>query len=239
MASPLFASPEQIMNEKDELARKGIQFGRDVIAMEYADGIAFVAENASRTLNKVSEIYDRLALAAVGNIQEYDLMRMVGIEQAEVKGYTYSREDVTARWLANLYSQYIGNVWRQFDTKPLEVELLIAELGEPGYSSNRLYRVSYNGILADDEQLAVIGGKSKEIREWMDDRYESGLALTDVIRLGVQALNATREKTEDDESLTADKLEVATLNETRGRRKFERIARDDVSNLLDDSPSDD
>ncbi len=147
------------MTEKDELARKGVQFGRDVIAMEHADGIAFVAENASRTLNKVSEIYDRLALAAVGNIQEYDLMRMVGIEQAEVKGYTYSREDVTARWLANLYSQYIGNVWRQFDTKPFEVELLIAELGEPGYSSNRLYRISYNGILADDEHTAVIGGK--------------------------------------------------------------------------------
>ena len=110
MASPIFASPEQIMTEKDELARKGVQFGRDVIAMDYEGGIAFVAENASRTLNKVSEIYDRLALAAVGNIQEYEIMRTVGIEQAEVKGYTYSREDVTARWLANLYSQYIGGV---------------------------------------------------------------------------------------------------------------------------------
>ena len=114
----------------------------------------------------------------------------------------------------------------------------LAELGEPGYSSNRLYRVSYNGILADDEELAVIGGKSKEIREWMADRYESDLALTDVVRLGVQALDATREKAEDDEALAADKLEIATLNETRGRRKFERIARDDVSDLLDDSPSD-
>ncbi len=238
MASPIFASPEQIMTEKDELARKGVQFGRDVIAMDYEGGIAFVAENASRTLNKVSEIYDRLSLAAVGNIQEYEVMRTIGIEQAEVKGYTYSREDVTARWLANLYSQYIGGVWRQFDTKPFEVELLIAELGEPGYSTNRLYRISYNGILADDEKTAVIGGKAKEIREWLAERYEDDLSLPDVVRLGVQALDATRESEGEDDRLAADRLEVATLAESRGRRKFRRMPREEIAGLLEDAASD-
>jgi proteasome alpha subunit len=236
MASPMLISPEQIMQEKDDLARKGIRLGREVVALEYEHGFVLVAENASSTLHKISEIYDRIAFAGVGNYQEYNPLRTAGIEQAEVKGYTYSREDVTARWLANLYSQAIGNVWRQFDTKPLEIELLIAEVGEPGYSSNGLYRISYNGQLQDDRGLSVIGGRADEIRTWLEERFEEALPLDRCVRLAVEALDAVEDDGESDsESLTSGRLEVAVLDESRGRRKFCQIPRDAIAKLLNES----
>ena len=229
MAASLFASPEQIMNEKNDLARAGIQFGRDVIALEYEDGIAVVAQNASRTLYKISEIYDRVAFAAVGSVPEYDLLRTVGIEQAELKGFTYSREDVTGRWLSNLYSQYIGRVWRQFDAKPFEVELMVAELGEPGYAQNQLYRISYNGILRDDERFSVIGGKAEEIVAWLEDRYEDGLSLGGAVRLAAQAIQQAQE---ENDPVGSAGLEAAFLEESRGRRKFRRARREELAAAL-------
>ncbi len=233
MASPMLISPEQIMQEKDELARKGIGLGREVVAMEYEHGLIMVAENASATLHKISEIYDRIAMAGVGNFQEYNPLRTAGIEQAEVKGYTYSRDDVTGRWLANLYSQAIGNVWRQFDTKPLEVELLIAEVGEPGYTSNSLYRISYNGQLNDERGIAVIGAKADEIRSWLEERFEEGLPLERGLRLAVEAFEAAQEgQDEESEPLTSERLEVAVLDETRSRRKFRQVPRDVIAEHL-------
>ena len=233
MPSPFMVSPEQIMQEKDELARKGIQLGREVVALEYDDGIVFIAENASATLRKVSEIYDRIAFAGVGNYQEYDPLRTAGIEQAEIKGFTYSREDVTARWMANLYSQTIGNVWRQFDTKPLEIELIIAEIGETGFSTNRLYRISYSGSLIDDQQYSVIGGKSEDIRKWLKDHYEAELSLDAAVRLAVNALRDVRKDQDDAPEVNADRLEIALLDGSRNRRKFRRLTKDEIAAMLD------
>lgn len=230
MSTPLFASPEQIMNEKNELAREGIKYGRDVAALEYAGGIAIVAQNASRTLYKISEIYDRVAFAAVGSVPEYDLLRTVGIEQAELKGFTYSREDVTGRWLSNLYSQYIGNVWRQFDAKPFEVELIVAELGEPGYAQNQLYRISYNGVLRDAQRFCVIGGKANLISAWLDDNYEPGLTLHAAVRLAADAIQHAQ--TSDEEPISSGGLEAAFLEESRGRRKFRRAQREELAEAL-------
>ncbi|GIX06280.1 MAG: proteasome subunit alpha [Candidatus Poribacteria bacterium] len=237
MPSPFIVSPEQIMQEKDELARKGVQMGREVVALQYENGLVFVAENVSATLYKISEIYDRIAFAGVGNYQEYDPLRIVGIEQAEVKGYTYSREDVTARWLANLYSQVIGNVWRQFDMKPLEVELLVAEVGEPNDGfDHRLYRISYSGQVADDRNFSVIGGKSGEIRRWLEEHFRPNLPLDEAIRLAVRALESVRDR-EAEGPLTAERLEVAVLDVTRGRRKFRRIPREELTERLSTPPA--
>ncbi|MBM3213664.1 proteasome subunit alpha [Candidatus Poribacteria bacterium] len=245
MPSPLLVSPEQIMQEKDELARRGIELGREVLAVEYADGVAFIAENASSTLNKVSEVYDRIAFAGVGSFQEYDPLRMVGIEHSEVKGYTYSREDVTARWLANLYSQYVGNVWRQFDAKPLEIELLVAEVGEPGISPTRLYRISYDGRLSEDKNVSVIGGKAEALRSWLLERFAEGLALDAAVRLALDALRTVREGDETDqdeaegarEEISSERLEVAVLDRHRGRRKFRRLASEEIADLIGDVAS--
>ena len=87
-----------------------------------------MAENPSRSLHKVSEIYDRIAFAGVGKYNEFDQLRVAGVRHADTKGFAFSREDVDARSLANLYAQFLGQVFTH-EMKPLEVEILVAELG--------------------------------------------------------------------------------------------------------------
>jgi proteasome alpha subunit len=98
---PFYVPPEQVMKDRADFARKGIARGRSVIVLGYDEGIAFVAENPSRALHKVSEIYDRIAFAAVGRYNEFESLRVAGIRYADLRGYSYDRADVTARALAN------------------------------------------------------------------------------------------------------------------------------------------
>ena len=129
MSMPYYVSPEQVMKDRAEYAQKGIARGRSLVATTYDVGIAIVAENPSRSLHKISEIYDRIAFGGVGKYNEYDQLRVAGVRHADTKGFAFSREDVDARSLANLYAQYLGNVFTH-EMKPLEVEILVAELGE-------------------------------------------------------------------------------------------------------------
>jgi proteasome alpha subunit len=97
MSMPFYVAPEQQMKDRADYARKGIARGRSVVVLHYAEGILFVAENRSQALHKVSEIYDRVAFAAVGRYNEFENLRQAGIRYADVRGYTYDRTDVTGR----------------------------------------------------------------------------------------------------------------------------------------------
>ena len=161
MSMPYYVAPEQVMKDRAEYAQKGIARGRSLVATTYDVGIAIVAENPSRTLHKISEIYDRIAFGGVGKYNEYDQLRVAGVRHADTKGYAYSREDVDARSLANLYAQYLGNVFTH-EMKPLEVEILVAELGE---AQNQLYHIAYEGTITDEDRFAVLGGDAETITE--------------------------------------------------------------------------
>src|SRR5438270_2306455 len=161
MGLPYYVSPEQFMKDKSDYARKGIARGKSVIAVDYSGGILLVAENPSRTLHKISEIYDRIAFAGVGKYNEFDQLRVAGVQHADVKGYQFSREDVDARSLANLYAQYMGNVFTH-ELKPLEVEILVAEVGtEPG--TDQLFHILYDGSVVDEDHYSVLGGEAEAI----------------------------------------------------------------------------
>lgn len=222
-----YVSPEQIMADKANYARKGIARGKDVVALEYRDGIVFVAENISATLNKIHEIYDRIALAAVGMYPEIEPLRTVGIYQCEVKGFAYSREDVNARWLATLLSQQIGEVFRRIDAKPLEVELLLAEVGDTP-EENRIFHISFDGTMWDERKVASIGGHAEEIKEFIRKRYAEDMPLEEAIKLAVEGL----ESIDQNRKLTSETLEVAVLDRNRGRRKFKRIPKEKVAEIL-------
>ena len=88
MSVPFYVSPEQVMRDKADFARKGIARGRSVIVMQYVDGIVFVAENPSRALHKVSELYDRIGFAAVGKYNEFESLRIAGVRLADMRGYS-------------------------------------------------------------------------------------------------------------------------------------------------------
>jgi proteasome alpha subunit len=226
MPLPYYVSPEQMMKDKAEYARKGISRGRSIVALEYGEGILLVAENPSTLLHKVSEIYDRIAFAGVGKYNEFENLRIAGIRHADVKGYSYSRGDVTAKALANAYSQALGNIFTQ-DIKPFEVEVLVAEVGVDNGAKSEIYHILYDGTIEDEKNYAAMGGQAEEIRRFLKDHYQEGMALADSVQLGVRALNVTQNK-----SLTERDLEVAVLDRTKVRRKFRRIPAEALALLM-------
>ena len=217
MAMPYYVSPEQMMQDKAEYAKKGIAKGRSIIAMEYVDGILLVADNPSASLYKISEIYDSIAFSGAGKYSEFENLRKAGIRHADLKGFMYSREDVTARSLANAYSQSLGTIFSQ-ELKPLEVEILVVQVGEDD-RQNEMYRISFDGSIFDERGYAVIGGRSEAVQLFLKERYKLETStLSAALSLCVGALeNITNQK------LPHEGLEVAVLDRTRVGRKFRRI----------------
>jgi proteasome alpha subunit len=226
MAVPYYVSPEQMMQDKAEYARKGIAKGKSIIALEYAEGVLILAENPSMTLNKISEIYDKIAFAGAGKYSEFERLRKEGIRYADMKGYAYGREDVTAKSLANAYSQVIGNIFSA-ELKPLEVEILVLEVGE-GSAPNELYRIVFDGSIADEKGYATIGGQAEELKLFLRDRYKDGLPLEQALVLAVRGLEAAASQ-----KVQAGNLEVAVLERGRPGRKFRRIVPADLKSILD------
>jgi proteasome alpha subunit len=227
MPLPYYVSPEQMMKDKAEYARKGISRGRSIVALEYQDGILLVAENPSTLLHKISEIYDRIAFAGVGKYNEFENLRIAGIRHADVKGYSYSRGDVTAKALANAYSQALGNIFTQ-DIKPFEVEVLVAEVAHGNGTRSEMYHILYDGTIEDERNFAAMGGQADDIRRFLRDNYRENLLLAEALQLGVRALTVTQNK-----SLSEKDLEVAVLDRTRPRRTFRRISAEQLGSLLD------
>ena len=229
MPLPYYVSPEQMMKDKAEYARKGISRGRAIVTIEYRDGILLVAENPSTLLHKISEIYDRIAFAGVGKYNEFENLRVAGVRHADVKGYSYSRGDVSAKSLANAYSQALGNIFTQ-DIKPYEVEVLVVEVGDANGTKNEIYHILYDGTIEDEKNYAAMGGQSEEIRRYLKDNFQESLDLAAALQLGVRALMVTQNKT-----LTERDLEVAVLDRTKERRKFRRIPAEVLHQLLTES----
>jgi proteasome alpha subunit len=224
MSMPYYVAPEQIMKDRAEYAQKGIARGRSLVASIYNDGIVMVAENPSRTLHKISEIYDRIAFGGVGKYNEYDNLRVAGVRHADTKGYTFSRDDVEARSLANLYAQFLGNTFTH-EMKPLEVEILVAELGR-GDRPHQLYHVAYEGTITDGDAFTVLGGEAQVIADRMEASYDPAAPLEAALRTAVEALAGP------DRTLGQTAIEVAVLSASNGRRCFRRLHADELAPWL-------
>src|SRR5580698_6360683 len=179
-----YVSPEQIMKDRADYARKGIARGRAVLVMTYADGILFVAENPSSALHKISEIYDRIAFAAVGKYNEFENLRVAGVRMADLRRYSYDRRDVTGRALANTYAQILGTIFSSGGEKPFEVELTVAEVGDSP-ATDQLYRLTYDGSVADEEGMVVMGASATEIGTALREQRQDDMELGDALRLAV------------------------------------------------------
>lgn len=233
MSMPFYASAEQIMRDRSEYARKGISRGRSVVVMTYADGVLFVAENASSALHKVSEIYDRIGFAAVGKYNEFENLRVAGIRLADLRGYSYDRRDVTARALANAYAQTLGSIFTE-QQKPYEVELCVAEVGHTA-AEDQMYRLSYDGTIVDERQFLVMGGQAEALTGHLRGTYQPRQSLADALPIAVTALGSAG-STDGVRELPASQLEVAVLDRTRGPRTFRRIVGSQLALLLPATP---
>src|SRR6202008_3588196 len=183
VSMPFYVSPEQAMKDKADYARKGIARGRSGVVIQYDAGILFVADNPSRALHKISEIYDRIAFAAVGKYNEFENLRQQGVRYADVNGYMYDRSDVTARGLANAYATALGTVFTD-SNKPYEVEIVVAEVGSD-VASDQIYRLTFDGSVADEHGYVAMGGQVDQVAAALKDRYQEGLPLAQALRVGV------------------------------------------------------
>lgn len=224
MSMPFYVPPEQMMKEKADFARKGIARGRALVALQYSEGIVLVAENPSSNLRKISEIYDRIAFAGVGKYNEFDQLRQAGVRAADLTGYQFSRRDVQGRGLANQYAQIMGQAFTH-ESKPLEVEILIAEVGYDS-SQDRLFHITYDGTVIDETASCILGGDAESIATRLTDKVDPANDLRSAVQLAVQALAGP------DRSLSCHDLEVAVLKRGSDRRCFQRINDDDVEKML-------
>ena len=224
MNMPFYVAPEQLMKDRADFAQKGIARGRSLVAVELAEGILLCAENPSRNLRKVSEIYDRIGFAGVGRYNEYDQLRIAGIRHADLKGYTYSRGDVDSQALANNYAQMLGQIFTH-ETKPLEVEILVAAVGYER-KGDRLFHIRFDGSVTDEQGFAVLGGEAEAIRERLGSTYADDLDRAGALRAAVGSLQ------DDDHSLGADQLEVAVLERQEDGRCFRRLETEEIAELL-------
>lgn len=224
MSMPFYVAVDQQMKDRADFAQKGIARGRSLVGMEFAAGVLLCAENPSRNLHKISEIYDRIGFGGVGRYNEYDQLRIAGIRHADLKGFTYSRDDVDSQALANLYAQIMGQIFTH-ETKPLEVEILVAAVGRRN-EGDRLFHVRFDGSVTDEDGFAVLGGEAESMRERLKTRYTQGLELGPALQVAVAGLAG------DDRQLGATDLEVAVLERLDDGRCFRRLDDDEVSALL-------
>jgi proteasome alpha subunit len=222
MTIPFYVAPEQLVRDKAEFAKKGIARGRSIVALDYSNGVLLLGENPSTALHKISEVYDRIAFAGVGKYNEFETLRKAGIRQADLMGYLYSRDDVTAMGLATAFAQTLGMIFTR-DPKPFEVEVLITEISEDG-GEHRLFRITYDGTLYDERNFVAIGGRAEELTEALDELWHKGMNLEEAFAAGIEAFH----RAEDREP---EGWEAAVLDDANGRRAFRRL---DVAEFLSD-----
>jgi proteasome alpha subunit len=217
MMPPYYVAPEQLMQDKAEYAKKGIAKGRSIIAMEYVGGVLLIADNPAASLCKISEIYDRIAFCGAGKYSEFESLRKAGIRHADLKGYMYSRDDVSGRSLARAYSETLGGIFSQ-EMKPLEVEILVVEVGTAS-KANEIYRITFDGGIIDERGVAAVGGPSDAILQFFSEReWAHDAPLDTAIALCCDAF--TRANAQD---VTVDALEIAVLERDQTGRSFRRI----------------
>ena len=246
MTTPFYTSPEQIVRDRSEYARKGISRGRSNVVLTYDGGIAFVAENPSKALHKISEIYDRIALAAVGRYNEFESLRVAGVRLADMRGYAYDRRDVTGRALANAYAQTLGSIFIE-NQKPYEVEIVVAEVGRIA-EDDQIYRLTYDGSVSDEQGFVAMGGQADTVAQHLRENHDAGASLATAVAVAVHALEAgtagqvlptpgagqpaNTAPNNGERRLTAGTLEVAVLERIRPRRCFRRITGSHLERLL-------
>jgi proteasome alpha subunit len=257
---PFYVSPEQAMRDKDDYARKGVARSRSCVVLQYSGGILMVTPNVSSVLHKISEIYDRIAFAAVGRYNEYENLRKAGVTYADVTGYQFDRNDVTARGIANWYAQTLGTIFTE-SPKPFEVEIVVAEVGARP-DSDEIYRITWDGLVSDVPGFVAFGGQVDQVSAALKERFADGMSLTEALGVALGALAAptaaaaagpgsgsgsgsggssgagagsSAAANGEAAGLTAAQLEVAILDRARAHRTFRRLRGARLEELLAES----
>jgi proteasome alpha subunit len=234
VSMPYYVSPEQVTREKADYVRKRITQIRSGVVLSCEAGILFVAPNPYRALRKFSELYDRIAFAAVGRYNEFETLRKAGVRYADATGFQYDRRDVTARGLADWYAQLLGTLFTD-SPKPYEVEIVVAEVGNAA-DDDQLYRIIFDGSVAEERGFVVMGGQAERVAAVIKERYSEAMPLAEAMHLSIDSL-AGQDENNGPGPMTADQLEAAILDRSRTRRAFRRLTGQRLEALLVDARS--
>lgn len=218
---PFYVPPEQLVKDRADFARKGISRGRPIVVVQLESGILLIGENSSPSLRKIGEIYDRIAFAGVGRFNEFETLRVAGVRYADLKGYSYARADVTAKGLANAYSQTLGQIFSH-EVKPYEVDIVIAEVGAV-VAEDVLFRIQFDGTLRDAEGIAVLGAEEEEITRQLGEPWDSSVSLTEALAAACGAIEAAT-----DREIAPETWETGFLQRDAKRRAFRRLTTDEI-----------
>ena len=133
----------------------------------------------------------------------------------------------------------MGAVAQAWDAKPLEIELLVCELGAPDapthseLRNNRIYHIAFDGIYSEEEKYAVIGGRATQIIEILEQRYADELNMAAALQLVTETFRTIEMDAEDGYEITPQTIEVACLERATERRKFRRLSTNEVTTLLE------
>jgi proteasome alpha subunit len=227
---PFYVSPEQVMKDKADYARKRIAGIRSGVVIAFDAGILFIAPNPSRALRKFSEIYDRIAFAAVGRYNEFENLRKAGVRYADLTGFSYDRQDVTARGVANYYAQVLGAIFTD-SQKPYEVEIVVAEVGKT-QDDDEIYRITFDGSVADERGFVVMGGQADQVAAVLKNQYRDGMTLAEAFAVAIGALAS---QGNGGSEVTTAQLEVALLDRGRAHRMFRRLTGARLEALMSDA----
>src|SRR5213596_475870 len=135
---------EAIANRREYIEMQ-LASGSPIVALGYRDGILFLTFGQRR--QKLFEIYDRIAMGAIGHPGDIERLRMAAIELTSTEGFTRSAHDVSLRRLATYsLSPALKAAYEQIYGPPYLVRLLFAELGRGG-TPDLFLRLEYDGSL--------------------------------------------------------------------------------------------
>ena len=244
---------EAIANRREYVETQLAQ-GSPIAAVGYRDGILFLTVGR-RSRQKIYEIYDRIAMGAIGHPGDIERLRLAAIELASTEGFTRSAADVSLRRLAHYsLSPVMKTAFEQVYGPPYLARLLFAEIGSSP-KEDLFLSVDYDGSITAEgpspqprQRFAVLSGSkssSELMGKFLQQNHVTDAALPDAIVVAADAWSvgrmATGEtaikdlperdaiRTHRDEQLATAAIEAAVLErDTRSAIRYRTLVESEV-----------
>ncbi len=186
---------EAIANRREYIEHQ-LAGGSPIAALTYRDGI--VLFTVGRDRQKIFEIYDRIAMGAIGHPGDLERLRMAAIELTGAEGFARSADDVSLRRLATYsLSPSLKAAFEQIYGAPYLARLLFAELGK-GSAPNLFLRLDYDGGLHSNggtfgrtfEDFGVIAGSAAStalMERYLREHAKPGATLEKALETAANA----------------------------------------------------
>lgn len=186
---------EAIANRREYIETQ-LSSGSPIAALSYRDGILFLTLGRNR--QKIFEIYDRIAMGAIGHPGDIERLRMAAIELASTEGFTRSAADVSLRRLAHYsLSPVMKNAFEQIYGAPFLARLVFGEVG-PTPEEDLFFRVEYDGAIATNGSgvvpgpdkfaaLSATSGANELMEKFLRDAHKIDIDLGQALRVALDA----------------------------------------------------